>query len=290
MSATWPGEVVLVTGGGSGIGAAIATRAAADGARAVIVVDRDEVSARRVADGLAPGGHVVGHAYGCDVADPHAVRALVASVEAEHGRVDTLVSNAGITTGVGVLGDDDDAVLASFDASWAVNVMAHVHFAQAVVPGMVAAGGGRFVVTASAAGLLLAPGDAPYTVTKHAAVAFAEYLSLHYGSVGVDVSVVCPLGVATPLLMDPLAAGDPAAAAVAASGAIITPELVAEAVATGVGEGRFLVLPHPEVGRFWAQKAADPERWLAGVRRLTAAPVSPPPAPVEPPDADEPDE
>lgn len=272
MSPTWPGEVVLVTGGGSGIGAAIATRAAADGARAVVVVDRDEVAARRVADSLGE----VGHAHGCDVADAVAVRALVAAVEDQVGRIDTVMSNAGITTGVGVLGDDDEQILVRWDASWNVNVMAHVHLAQALLPGMVAAGGGRFVVTASAAGLLLAPGDAPYTVTKHAAVAFAEYLSLHYGSVGVDVSVVCPLGVSTPLLMDPLAAGDPSAAAVAASGAIISPELVAEAVATGVAEGRFLVLPHPEVGRFWAQKASDPERWLAGVRRLTAAPVSSP--------------
>lgn len=279
MSPTWPGEVVLVTGGGSGIGAAIAARAAADGARAVVVVDRDEVAARRVADSLiSPDSGEVGHAHGCDVADPVAVRALVAAVEDQVGRIDTVMSNAGITTGVGVLGDDDEQVLARWDASWNVNVMAHVHLAQALLPGMVAAGGGRFVVTASAAGLLLAPGDAPYTVTKHAAVAFAEYLSLHYGSVGVDVSVVCPLGVVTPLLMDPLAAGDPSAAAVAASGAIISPEIVAEAVATGVAEGRFLVLPHPEVGRFWAQKASDPERWLAGVRRLTAAPVSSPSA------------
>ena len=277
MSPTWPGEVVLVTGGGSGIGAAIAARAAADGARAVVVADLDEVAARRIADTLeGPDGTAVGHAHRLDVTDPEAVRALVASLAADLGRVDTVVSNAGITTGVGVLGDDDDAVLGRWDAAWAVNVMAHVHLAQAVVPSMVAAGGGRFVVTASAAGLLLAPGDAPYTVTKHGAVAFAEYLALHYGSAGVDVSVVCPLGVATPLLMDPLAAGDPAAAAVAASGAIITPALVAEAVATGVAEGRFLVLPHPEVGRYWAQKASDPERWLAGVRRLTAAPVSPP--------------
>ncbi|MHA3704975.1 SDR family oxidoreductase [Jatrophihabitans sp. YIM 134969] len=278
MSPTWPGEVVLVTGGGSGIGAAMAARAAADGARAVVVADLDEVAARRVADNLGE----VGHAHHLDVADRSAVHGLVTTVEDQVGRIDTVLSNAGITTGVGVLGDDDDAVLARWDASWQVNVMAHVHLAQAVLPGMVAAGGGRFVVTASAAGLLLAPGDAPYSVTKHAAVAFSEYLSLHYGSVGVDVSVLCPLGVSTPLLMDPLAAGDPAAAAVAASGEIITPDLVAETVATGVAAGRFLLLPHPEVARYWAQKASDPERWLAGVRRLTAAPVSPPVGTGEP--------
>src|SRR5881392_497672 len=107
MSPTWPGEVVLVTGGGSGIGAAIATRATADGARAVVVVDRDEVAARRVADSLGD----VGHAHGCDVSDPVAVRDLVTTVEDQVGRIDTVISNAGITTGVGVLGDDDEAIL-----------------------------------------------------------------------------------------------------------------------------------------------------------------------------------
>lgn len=271
MSAPLAGEVVVVTGGGSGIGAALATRAAADGARAVAVVDRDEVAARRVADLIGE----TARAHRCDVADPEDVAAVLDAVAQTSGPVDAVFSNAGITTGLGVLGGEGDA-LAAWNDSWSVNVMAHVHLARAVLPGMVERGHGRFVVTASAAGLLMAPGDAPYTVTKHAAVAFAEYLSVHYGSVGVQVAALCPMGVATPLLMDPLAAGDPAAAAVAASGPIIDAELVAEATVAALAEGRFLVLPHPEVARFWAGKAADPDRWLAGMRRLTAAPVARP--------------
>jgi NAD(P)-dependent dehydrogenase (short-subunit alcohol dehydrogenase family) len=146
--------------------------------------------------------------------------------------------------------------------------MSHVYAARAVLPSMLERGSGWLLNTASAAGLLTSPGDAPYAVTKHGAVALAEWLAVTYGSRGVGVSVVCPLGVATPLLMDPLAAGQPGAAAVAASGEIITAEQVAEAVVAGLAAERFLILPHPQVGTFWAQKASDPDRWLAGVRRL----------------------
>jgi NAD(P)-dependent dehydrogenase (short-subunit alcohol dehydrogenase family) len=116
--------------------------------------------------------------------------------------------------------------------------------------------------------LLSSPGDAPYTVSKHGAVAFAEWLAITYGARGIGVSVLCPMGVATPLLMEPLAAGDPGARAVAASGEILSPEQVADAVVTGLAQERFLILPHPQVGTFWAQKASDPDRWLAGMRRL----------------------
>jgi NAD(P)-dependent dehydrogenase (short-subunit alcohol dehydrogenase family) len=129
-------------------------------------------------------------------------------------------------------------------------------------------GRGYLVNTASAAGLLTSPGDAPYTASKHAAVGLAEWLAVTYGGRGIGVSVVCPMGVATPLLLGPLASGDPAAAAVAASGEILAPEAVAEAVADGVAAERFLIVPQPEVARFWAQKASDPDRWLAGVRRM----------------------
>jgi NAD(P)-dependent dehydrogenase (short-subunit alcohol dehydrogenase family) len=147
-------------------------------------------------------------------------------------------------------------------------VMAHVYAARAVLPAMLERGSGYLLNTASAAGLLTAPGDAPYSVTKHGAVALAEWLSVTYGDRGVGVSVLCPLGVATPLLMDPLAAGNAGAQAVAASGTIVTAEHVAETVVAGLTAETFLILPHPEVGRFWAQKASDPDRWLAGVRRL----------------------
>lgn len=264
-------QVVVVTGGGSGIGAALAQRSVADGARAVVVTDRDEVAARRVADTIG----MPAAARRLDVGDPDAVAELVLQVLDDHGRIDVLFSNAGITTGVGVLGDD---VLGRWEAAWSINVMSHVYLARAVLPTMVAAGGGRFVITASAAGLLTTPGDAAYTVTKHGAVALAEWLAVHYGTAGIDVSVLCPLGVATPLLLDPLQAGDPMAAAVAASGEIIDAEVVAEAVVTALAARRFLILPHPEVARFWQQKAGDPDRWLAGVRRLvgTSAPDATP--------------
>ncbi len=253
-------SVCIVTGGGSGIGAALARRLAADGAARVVVVDRDAAGARAVAD------EVDGVAEQVDVTDSAAVAALVGRTEAREGRVDLFCSNAGITTGVG-LDDPENRWQAAFE----VNVMAHVHAARAVLPGMLERGSGHLLQTASAAGLLTSPGDAPYAVTKHGAVAFAEWLSVTYGDRGIGVSVLCPMGVATPLLMDPLAAGEPGAKAVAASGEIISAEQVAQVAVDGITTGRFLLLPHPEVGTFWAQKASDPDRWLAGLRRLVGA-------------------
>jgi len=149
-----------------------------------------------------------------------------------------------------------------------VHVMAHVYAARATLPFMLAQGSGHLLNTASAAGLLSAPGDGPYSVTKHAAVGFAEWLAIEYGDRGIGVSVLCPMGVATPLLLDPLAAGDRAAAVVAASGDILPATVVADAVVAGLAGETFLILPHPEVGTFWARKAADPQRWLSSVRRL----------------------
>jgi len=266
--------VVVITGGGSGIGAALAHRFAAEGAAAVVVADLDGSAARAVASDVGGDG------YGCDVADPAAVQDLVRETIGRHGRIDLFCSNAGITTGVG-LDDPLDLWHKAFD----VNVLAHVSAARAVLPHMLERGGGWLLATASAAGLLTAPGDAPYTVTKHAAVAFAEWLAVTYGDRGIGVSVLCPLGVATPLLLDALAAGEPGAHAVAASGTVISADDVAAAVVVGLADERFLILPHPEVGRFWAQKAADPDRWLAGVRRLTAAHPARPASPAHPPNS-----
>ena len=249
--------VVVVTGGASGIGAALARRFHADGARRIVVVDRDLGGAQGVAD------EVDGVAECVDVTDAAAVNGLVDRTLAREGHIDLFCSNAGIATGIG-LDDPDDAWHRAFD----VNVMSQVYAARAVVPAMVARGSGWLLNTASAAGLLTSPGDAPYAVSKHGAVALAEWLAVTYGSQGIGVSVLCPMGVATPLLMDPLAAGDAGAQAVAASGEIITAAAVAEAVASGLAQERFLILPHPQVGTFWAQKASDPDRWLAGMRRL----------------------
>ena len=251
------GAVAVVTGAASGIGAAMARRFAAEGAEAVIVADLVEDAAQMVA------GDIGGVAEALDVADPAAVEAMTQRALERFGRIDLFCSNAGITTGV-ELDDPDDL----FHRAFEINTMSHVYAARAVVPSMLARGSGYLLNTASAAGLLTSPGDAPYAVSKHAAVAFAEWLSVTYGGRGIGVSVLCPLGVATPLLMDPLAAGNAGAQAVAASGSIITPEQVADAVVDGLAADRFLILPHPEVGTFWAQKASDPDRWLAGVRRL----------------------
>jgi NAD(P)-dependent dehydrogenase (short-subunit alcohol dehydrogenase family) len=251
--------VAVVTGGAGGIGAALARRLIAEGARVVVVVDRNHEAVQAVA------GEIGGVAEAVDVTDAAAVRDLVERTVAREGRIDLFCSNAGITTGIGVDGDDPEDL---WHRAYEVNVMAHVYAARAVLPSMLARGSGWLLNTASAAGLLTSPGDAPYAVTKHGAVAFAEWLSVTYGSRGIGVSVLCPMGVATPLLMDPLAAGEPGAQAVAASGEIIGAERVAEVVLAGLAEERFLILPHPEVATFWAQKASDPDRWLAGVRRL----------------------
>jgi NAD(P)-dependent dehydrogenase (short-subunit alcohol dehydrogenase family) len=257
--------VAVVTGGACGIGAAVARRFVAEGARSVVVVDRDLGAAQAVADDIDGVAEVV------DVADPVAINGLVDRTLAREGQIDLFCSNAGIATGVG-LDDPDDMWRRAFD----VNLMAHVYAARAVLPGMLARGQGWLLNTASAAGLLTSPGDAPYTVTKHGAVALAEWLAVTYGGQGIGVSVLCPMGVATPLLMDPLAAGDPGARAVAASGEIITAEQVADVVVAGLAEERFLILPHPQVGTFWAQKASDPDRWLAGMRRMLGPPTDKP--------------
>jgi NAD(P)-dependent dehydrogenase (short-subunit alcohol dehydrogenase family) len=249
--------VTVVTGGGSGIGAALARRFSAEGARRVVVVDRDLGAAQAVAD------EVGGVAEGVDVTDAAAVGGLVERTLGREGQIDLFCSNAGITTGVG-LDDPDDLWHRAFE----VNVMAHVHAARAVLPPMLARGRGYLLQTASAAGLLTSPGDAPYAVSKHGAVAFGEWLAVTYGGRGIGVSVLCPMGVATPLLLDPLAAGEPGAQAVAASGEIISADEVADAVLAGLAAERFLILPHSQVGTFWAQKASDPDRWLAGMRRL----------------------
>ena len=254
------GSIAVITGGGSGIGAALARRFAAEGAAAVVVADRNAASARAVAEGIGGTG------VECDVTDAAAVRDLVEQVIAEHGRIDLFCSNAGITTGVS-LEDPDDLWHKAFE----VNTMAHVHAARAVVPHMLERGQGYLLNTASAAGLLTSPGDAPYAVTKHGAVALAEWLAVTYGDRGVKVSVLCPMGVATPLLMDPLAAGEPGAQAVAASGEILDADYVAGVVVAALEKETFLILPHPQVGTFWAQKASDPDRWLAGMRRLISS-------------------
>jgi NAD(P)-dependent dehydrogenase (short-subunit alcohol dehydrogenase family) len=245
-------RVVVVTGGGSGIGRALVERFAAEGAE-VAVVDRDGAAARAVAAGV--GESVL--AAGLDAADEDAVRGFVALVEQRLGPIDVWCSNAGVALGAGLSGDDD------WETSWRVHVLAHVYAARWVLPTMARRGYGFFVVTASAAGLLTNLDSAPYTVTKHGAVALAEWLAIQYAGSGVVVSCVCPQGVRTPMT-----AGLAPGSATLAAGELIEPSDVADAVVDALDSGRFLVLPHPEVAEYEARRAADRDRWIAGMARV----------------------
>jgi len=198
--------------------------------------------------------------------------ALVGDVEGNVGPIDLFVANAGIATGTSEQGDD-----VTWDLIWDINTMAHVRAARALVPLWLERGGGYLLTTASAAGLLTNLGDAPYSVTKAASVAFAEWISITYGDRGIGVSCLCPQGVRTPLLFPPDEDGSTAvlAADVVRSMNIIEPEVVADAVAEGLADERFLILPHPEVARYAANKGANRARWIAGMRKLQATLVAP---------------
>lgn len=240
------GARVVVTGAGGGIGAALARAFAEQGAR-VVVNDLDGDAARKVAD--ETGAAVV-------VGD--AAQAVPAARTALGGGIDVFCANAGVGTGGGP--EADDAV---WEAAWEVNVMSHVRAARALLPEWLERGQGRFVSTVSAAGLLTMIGAAPYTVTKHGALAFAEWLALTYRHRGVKVHAVCPQGVRTAMLDATGPAGDLVLAPTA-----IEPEAVAQAVLEGIAAERFLILPHPEVAGYYAARAAEPERWLRGMNKL----------------------
>ncbi|MFC0434988.1 SDR family oxidoreductase [Kutzneria buriramensis] len=259
-------KVVVVTGAGRGIGAALARRFAAEGAAGIVVSDVNGSAATEVAASLDRA-----IAVAADVTDAAQVAALVTAAEEAFGPVDLFCSNAGVAFGRGM-----DASPTDWATNLNVNVMAHVHAANAVLPSMLARGRGYFLNTASAAGLLMAPGDAPYTVSKHAAVAFAEWLSVTYGDRGIGVSVLCPMGVRTDMLMPGIEQGDLSALAVAAFGDILEPDQVAGIVVEGLAAEKFHILPHPEVATFVQRKATDVDRWLSGMRRAATQLPTPP--------------
>jgi NAD(P)-dependent dehydrogenase (short-subunit alcohol dehydrogenase family) len=245
------GAGAVVTGGGGGIGRAIARRLAADGAR-VVVNDLDPRAAQAVA------AEIGGLAVPGDVGTERGVDELVTAATAFLGEIDVYCSNAGTVAGAGPETADE-----LWQRAWEVNAMAHVRAARVLLPGWLARGTGTFVVTASAAGLLTMLGAAPYSVTKHAAVGFAEWLAATYGHRGLAVHCVCPQGVRTAMLANSGRAGE-----VVLADAAIEPERVADALAEAMTEGRFLVLPHPEVRDYYVNRATDTDRWLRGMSRL----------------------
>ncbi len=256
------GRVVVVTGGGSGIGAALAAAAAGAGARHVVVADLDGASAELVAAAIG------GSAAQLDVRDEPALVDLVRATEGAHGTVDLFCSNAGFVTQAGV--EEPDEIL---QALWDVHVMAHVYAARAVLPSMIERGDGYLLNTASAAGLLTQVGSLGYTITKHAAVALAEWLAITHHHQGIRVSVVCPQAVRTNIaanspdarVSDPSADGP---LGVPLTEGVLEADDVAQLCLQAITDERFWVLPHPEVADHVAQKADDIDRWLAGMRRF----------------------
>lgn len=243
------GRVVVVTGGCSGIGAALARAFLREGASAVVAAD--------VRTEGAPEG---AEAVRCDVSREEEVAALVKRVEAEHGRLDVFCSNAGVLTPGW---DIREADFAAWQRDINVNVMAHAFAAKAALPGMIARGEGYLVSTASAAGLLAAPESMIYTMTKHAVVGLAEFLAFSYGRFGVRVSAVCPMAVRTPMLED----NDPTGASAGLDG-ILSPDEAAAVVIEGMREERFLIFTHPRVADYYAKKAGRHDKWLAQMAKL----------------------
>lgn len=242
-------NIIVVTGGASGIGREMCRRFAREGAAKVVVADLNGEGAQAVADEIGSVGHAV------DVRNEQDIVNLIDETEKQFGPIDLFCSNAGIAIGKDIFEPDD-----VWQTIWEVNTMSHVWAAKHLVPRMIARGGGYLLNTASAAGLLSQIGSATYAVTKHAAVALAEWLSITYGDQGIKVSVLCPQAVRTAMTAD--------GAGVAGVDGMIEPEQAVNAVVETIRAERFLVLPHPEVAEYMQRKTADYDRWLKGMRRL----------------------
>lgn len=248
-------KVVVVTGGASGIGKALCERFAAEGARAVVIADINKAGVDAVADAIRQRTQVL--AVAVDVSRESDIQKLVADTLDVYGQIDLFCSNAGIFT-IGGEEVQNDA----WQRIWDINVMSHIYAARAVLPAMLARGEGYLLNTASAAGLLSQIGSAPYAVTKHAAVGFAEWLSITYGNRGIKVSVLCPQAVRTQMTANTRGGG------VAGVDGMLEPEALAQTVIETLADERFLCLPHPQVLTYMQRKTADYDRWLSGMRRL----------------------
>jgi len=244
-------RIIVVTGGASGIGRALCQRFAQAGAARIVVADRDINGAAAVADEIG------GLPFSCDVRSESEIQRLVERTIEDCGPIDLFVSNAGITVKGGIAVDNDD-----WQRCWEINVMSHVYAARAVLPAMLERGSGYLLQVASAAGLLTEMGSAVYSVTKHGAVAFAEWLAIHYQPRGIRVSCLCPAGVDTGFL-NPDDVYDQFLKRTS-----VTPEAVAESVVAGLEAEKFLILPHPEVAEFLAFKSQNHDKWLGNFAHL----------------------
>jgi len=251
------GKVVVVTGGANGIGLALSQRFVEDGAQAVVIADlqADQVSKTASAIGAT--------AVQADVSREADIQRLVQQTLDRYGRIDLFCSNAGVGRSGGEEASDED-----WELSWQVNVMAHVYAARAVLPSMLARGDGYLLQTVSAAGILSQIGSAPYSTTKHAALGFAEWLSITYGDRGIKVSALCPMGVRTDMLRRAEFGGG-----AFLLDSALEPAQVAEFTVKALAAEKFLILPHAEVSEFFQRKAADHDRWLRGMRRLQASSI-----------------
>jgi NAD(P)-dependent dehydrogenase (short-subunit alcohol dehydrogenase family) len=264
----------VVTGGAHGIGRAIA-RGLESVAENLVIVDLDAAAAEILASELG------GKAYAVDVSNEQQLAGMIETIERDIGPIDLFVSNAGVGFGDGATGAASrDGSLGEIDDRWVtsfnVNLMAHVYAARVLVPRMIARGGGFLANTASAAGLLNQVGDAAYTASKHAAVAFAESLAITHGDDGIKVSVLCPQAVATRMLG---VADDSNDEGTGFGGndvdGVLAPETVAKALLDGIQQGRFLILPHPQVATYLKRKASDTDRWIAGMQRFRKRALGP---------------
>lgn len=258
------GKVAVVTGAASGIGKALAEGLVAAGAKGVVLTDLDEAAVQRVAGTL--GETAIG--VRADAGDEADLAAAIDTARERFGPVDLFCANAGIAIGESEQSDD-----ATWELAWRVNTYAHVLAARLLIPGWLERGEGHFLSTASAAGLLTQVGSAPYAVTKHAAVGFAEWLATTYGDRGIGVTCLCPMGVDTPLLHEAGQDDDSDGPSVVTrvvteTGEVLSPEQVAGEALDAVRDGGFLALPHPQVLEFARQKTSDYDRWISGVQRM----------------------